>query len=345
MPHSNNYIPISKEVLEQLYLVEGLSQSKIGQCLGVSAKTISNRLAEYGIETRRTEYIEIARETLEELYYEQRMTQKEIGAYLGVSEVTVRKRMAELNLETRGNVEIPREELERLYYEEGWTQEQIAQEFGVAITTISYRMAKYGMEARHVGKYRVEIPREALEKLYYEAGLTHAQIGEKFGVSGATIRNRMIEFGMESRGHWDYVYIDIPKEELYRLYVELEMSAPAIAEIYGCAASVVYRRMQEHGIEVRPNGWDKVKQIIPSKQLEWSPEFAYVIGLLASDGNLRRDANEVKFYSTDRELADSYCRLLGLRPDDISPDEWGVPDAVQVHVYHDTRLEQYKHQY
>lgn len=191
----------------------------------------------------------------------------------------------------------------------------------------------------------VVIPRETLELLYYEQGLDSNQIAKQLGVSARTILNRMREYGMERRGHWDYLYFDIPKEELYRLYVDEQLTAPAIAKRYGVSTNVVYRRMEEHGIEVRKGGWDKIKRIVPPEKLEWSPEFAYVVGLIASDGNLRTGVNEVKFYSTDKELADHYCRALGLRPDHTSSEEWSTPNAIAVHVYNDVRLKQYKPQY
>ena len=87
-----------------------------------------------------------------------------------------------------------------------------------------------------------------------------------------------------------------------------------------------------HGIKLRPNGSDKVKRIVPPEKLAWSPEFAYVVGLVASDGSLQSGVNEVRFASTDRELADHYCRCLGLRPDDVPAEQWFEPNAPQVHV-------------
>lgn len=190
----------------------------------------------------------------------------------------------------------------------------------------------------------VEIPKAVLEALYYEQGLNTNEIAEQFGVTAATIRNRMKEYGLKRRGHWDYVYIDIPKTELERLYIQENRTAPEIAELYGCATSVVYRRMQEHGVPVRPNGWDKVKRIVPDERLQWSPEFAYVVGLIASDGNLQSDTNEVRIVSTDREIANLYCAALGLRPHDVDPVHWNTPNAVEVHLRIERRPP-YKEQY
>lgn len=190
----------------------------------------------------------------------------------------------------------------------------------------------------------IEISKDALEKMYYEQGLKQREIAEHFGVSTKTIGNRMSEYGLITRSHDDYVYIDIPKAELERLYVQENRTAPEIAALYGCATSVVYRRLQEHGIPIKPGGWDKVKRIVSDEHLQWSPEFAYVVGLIASDGNLQSDTNEVRIASTDREIIDMYCAALGLRPHDVPPANWENPNAVEVHLRIERRPP-YKEQY
>lgn len=203
------------------------------------------------------------------------------------------------------------------------------------------------LESRATMKKRsdyVEIPKAVLEQLYYEQGLKQREIAQRFGVSTQTIVNRMAEYGMATRGHQDYLYIDIPKHELERLYIQENRTAPEIAKLYGVAASLVYNRLREHGIPIRPGGWDKVKRIVPDEKLAWSPSFAYIVGLIASDGNLQSERNEVRLASTDREIIELYCRGLGLRPHDTSSADWGEPNAVEVHVRTEQRAH-YKIQY
>lgn len=190
----------------------------------------------------------------------------------------------------------------------------------------------------------IEISKAVLEQMYYKQGLKQREIADHFGVSTKTIGNRMSEYGLITRSHDDYVYIDIPKAELERLYIKENRTAPEIAVLYGCATSVVYRRLQEHGIPIKPGGWDKVKRIVADERLQWSPEFAYIVGLIASDGNLQLDSNEVRITSTDREIADLYCAALGLRPHDILPVNWGNPNAVEVYLRIERRPP-YKEQY
>ena len=44
----------------------------------------------------------------------------------------------------------------------------------------------------------------------------------------------------------------------------------------------------------------------------WSPDFAYTIGLITTDGNLSSDGRHVYFTSKDLELAELFKRILGL---------------------------------
>ena len=47
-------------------------------------------------------------------------------------------------------------------------------------------------------------------------------------------------------------------------------------------------------------------------KIEWSPEFAYAIGLLTTDGNLSPDMRHLNFTSKDRELVMSFKNCLKL---------------------------------
>jgi hypothetical protein len=46
--------------------------------------------------------------------------------------------------------------------------------------------------------------------------------------------------------------------------------------------------------------------------IKWSPEFAYAIGLLTTDGNLSPDGRHINFTSKDRVLAETLKRILNL---------------------------------
>lgn len=47
-------------------------------------------------------------------------------------------------------------------------------------------------------------------------------------------------------------------------------------------------------------------------EIKWSPEFAYAIGLLVTDGNLSPDGRHINFTSKDKELIQSFCECLNI---------------------------------
>ena len=47
-------------------------------------------------------------------------------------------------------------------------------------------------------------------------------------------------------------------------------------------------------------------------KIEWSPDFAYIIGLIATDGNLSSDGKKIFFTSKDYELVFIYKEALSL---------------------------------
>ncbi|HLC69564.1 MAG TPA: LAGLIDADG family homing endonuclease [Patescibacteria group bacterium] len=45
-------------------------------------------------------------------------------------------------------------------------------------------------------------------------------------------------------------------------------------------------------------------------KIEWSSDFAYVIGLLVTDGNLSKDGRHIIFTSKDKEMIDNVRKAL-----------------------------------
>ena len=48
-------------------------------------------------------------------------------------------------------------------------------------------------------------------------------------------------------------------------------------------------------------------------KIVWSPDFAYGIGLITTDGNLSPDGRHISFTSKDAELIQHYQEALGIR--------------------------------
>lgn len=48
-------------------------------------------------------------------------------------------------------------------------------------------------------------------------------------------------------------------------------------------------------------------------KIEWSPNFAYAIGLLATDGNLSKDGRHINMTSKDKEMISVFKKCLGIQ--------------------------------
>lgn len=67
--------------------------------------------------------------------------------------------------------------------------------------------------------------------------------------------------------------------------------------------------MRELGVQARPRG----PMIRAPSDIAWSADLAWVVGLIATDGNLARNGRSICITSKDRELLETAQRCLGLR--------------------------------
>ena len=95
-------------------------------------------------------------------------------------------------------------------------------------------------------------------------------------------------------------------------YVDLRLSIGGTARWLGCSASTVHRRLREMGIPRRPRGPVPGLLAPPASATVWSPDVAYVVGLIATDGNLSRDGRFLAFTSKEIEQIENFRRCLHL---------------------------------
>jgi len=121
--------------------------------------------------------------------------------------------------------------------------------------------------------------------------------------------------------------IELPRDELERLYIDENLSSNEIAQRFGCGGLTVRARLREYGIPLKPRGWQKLGRRVPDIVLDaWpSSELAYVVGLVASDGNLQKQNNCMILVSTDREQIDLCAELLNLDDPHIIITAQGLP--------------------
>jgi hypothetical protein len=121
--------------------------------------------------------------------------------------------------------------------------------------------------------------------------------------------------------------IELPRDQLERLYVEENLSSNDIARRFGCNGLTVRGRLREYDIPLRPRGWHQLVRPVPDTILSsWpSPELGYVVGLIASDGNLQKHNNCMQLVSTEREIVDICAALLGINNPHIHVTNPGFP--------------------
>lgn len=146
---------------------------------------------------------------------------------------------------------IPKDELERLYLDEGLSIKECAEYFECSTAPIEDRLRKYDIPVRSRGNQPLELPEDTLRELYVEAGLTTAQIAVRFDCHPSTIGHRLNEYDIPTDGRNHGHAVDIPEDELRRLYVDEGKTIYELAERYECDPTVVERRLGWYGIETR----------------------------------------------------------------------------------------------
>jgi len=152
---------------------------------------------------------------------------------------------------------------------------------------------------------------ELLGQLYNQEHLSIEEIAGQLGWGATTVSRALHRHGIPIRTKHDY-RIEIPRDELARLYNEEASTLEEIGKQFHCSGKTIARRLQEFSIPIRPVG-PVSAHIVPSDVLAaWSPDLAYATGLLAADGTLDNDRVRVEFISTDKDLIEAYCRALCL---------------------------------
>lgn len=146
--------PLSKDLLDDLYLAKGMTQCEIAAMYGLSEWSVGRRLREFGIEARPTNYVrdtprkrQFTPEELKQLYVSDRRTMRDIAWLYDMHPVTVAKwlRRYGIPIETaweRRGIDLDPVELKRLYSEVGMTVKQLAKHFGCSPWTVKWNMRR-----------------------------------------------------------------------------------------------------------------------------------------------------------------------------------------------------------
>jgi hypothetical protein len=75
-----------------------------------------------------------------------------------------------------------------------------------------------------------------------------------------------------------------------------------------------HKNLRAYGIPIRPQGSLGQRHVPEEVLASWTPDLAYVVGLVTADGNLVKRNRNVILTVTDLELLDLYCGCLRLDP-------------------------------
>src|SRR2546425_8606595 len=99
------------------------------------------------------------------------------------------------------------------------------------------------------------------------------------------------------------------------MYFDEQRTIDEIAVRLGCGATTIARRLRRAGIMARRRGPNPARYVPRSgctlPAVGWSPRTAWVVGLLATDGNLSR-TKRLSITSKDRDLLETVKVCLGL---------------------------------
>src|SRR5882724_4067507 len=109
--------------------------------------------------------------------------------------------------------------------------------------------------------------------------------------------------------------------QLRELYITRVLTIEQVARRFGLAATTINRRLRELGIRTRPRG-PIASPSSTGEPVVWTPDLAYAVGLIATDGNLSKKPGRVAIMSNDTDLLDLVRRRLKLNAN-IRPHRGG----------------------
>lgn len=142
-------------------------------------------------------------------------------------------------------IEIPKEEIVK-FLNLNFSIQEIAIKLYISYSTIYRRMKAYDLKP-NFGRSGRYLTKEKLENLR-NYGLTLKQIAYRMGISKSAVSCRIKKWGIKSKRK---EMILIPKEILYKLYIEELKSTVDIGRDFNVSDTAINRQLRKHGIPVR----------------------------------------------------------------------------------------------
>src|SRR5712691_7036233 len=119
---------------------------------------------------------------------------------------------------------------------------------------------------------------------------------------------------MGSAPHPNNRRIALAEEIVRDLHVTQALTLTRVAARLGVAATTVSRRLRDLGLQARPRGPTARPWLggPGTTSFTWTSELAWIVGLIATDGNLSGNHRTVSVTSKDVDLLESVREFLAL---------------------------------
>lgn len=144
--------------------------------------------------------------------------------------------------------------MRRLYLEEGLTMSDIADVLGTSPSTVCTWIGKHDIPVcrRHRDSPEELDDPEQLRKMHVENNMSAREIGRELGCGHKTVMRRLREFDIELLESPAAEYPGLEDEDrLTELHLECGMTAPQIAEKFGCNRGTVLKKLRKYGVPIR----------------------------------------------------------------------------------------------
>ena len=97
--------------------------------------------------------------------------------------------------------------------------------------------------------------------------------------------------------------VAVTAAQLHELYIAQGLTIEQVASRLGLAATTIGRRLRELGIPARRRG-STPAGLASREPIDWTADLAYIVGLIATDGNLSKKPGRIAIMSNDADLLD-----------------------------------------
>ena len=264
-----------KAWLTQKYVEEKISSRAISELIGCGTTSVENGLKRFKIPARSSGESNMRfpllrdKAWLENMYLEKRLSSMKIGKVLGCDSSCVTRALESLSIPRRVHKEARLESIgledkaiiELMYVKEKKSAQEVGEYLGCSNSTVYNALPRLGIQkrcpydtrAKHVG----EESKVLLESMYITKKKCVPEISEELNCSCTSVYNALRRHGIpirslpEARSH-DSGFIELNNRDwLYQKYVVEERSGQKIADLLGCHASTVLKRLARECIACR----------------------------------------------------------------------------------------------